>query len=452
MAGAAWAIEAPPLAFERRRRLTEVSAEPPRAADRLVELAELRRKSTRFPAVSNVQPLAPELEPRPLAPVMPFPNRRQRRRWRLAPRASATVVHSQELSNGTATSAVTITPTNAPTVGNAVILCISCVTKTRTISSITDNGSNTGWGQLSGGGGSSFGSCFIWWLPNVVHALTTITITQSGTSKTQVGYLEVSGLTGVADPVGASTNQSASTTPAQAVTTTNADDFIVQGIGCNTATASAVSAPFSPIQLQANTAGINNVVCWSEQTSTGTYTATWTLTSSVVSTTASAAFKVATSGNVTISAGVCAATAAGVSDTPNVIQLPSPSSATAAGVAPVPNVLTATSAAAATAAARAPTPEIDQLPGAAAASAAAVAVVPHVAVPVGVCSATAQAIHPVLEGLAVSVSVGVCAAIAAAVAPMESTRKSADLYKDRGWADRDVWLQPDSHPPGGWVA
>lgn len=205
---------------------------------------------------------------------------------------SATLVQETKISDGTATN-----PSAAMSLvcsaGNAVILLIGLVTKTRTISSVTDSAANSGWVAVVGGGGSTSGYCAIWWNPNLAASITTIQLAYSGTSKCQVGVLEVSGLTGVADSGAATTNHTtAATTAASAITTANADDFIVAGFGAVTA-ASSVAGPFT---LSAGASGgsgvgINMSVGTVEELSTGTYTATFTSTSEV-STTSIAGFKV----------------------------------------------------------------------------------------------------------------------------------------------------------------
>ena len=167
--------------------------------------------------------------------------------------------------------------------GNAVILVIACVTKTRTISSVTDSASNSGWvnANTNGGGGSTSGYCAIWWNPSLPSSITTVTLHYSGTTKVQVGVLEVTGLAGTVDVSPArQDNTTATTSPGITATTTNADDFLVCGVGATT----APTAASSPFTLQAGATGGSGVgirigVATDEETSTGTYTCTFTTVS-----------------------------------------------------------------------------------------------------------------------------------------------------------------------------
>lgn len=206
---------------------------------------------------------------------------------------AATLVQETKISDNVAQ-----TPSAAMSVscsaGHAVILLIALVTKTRTVSSVADSASNAGWVHVVGGGGSTSGFCDIWWNPSLASSITTITLSYSGTSKCQVGVLEVSGLTGVADSGATSTNHTvAATTAAESITTANADDLIVAGFGAVTA-ASSVASPFTLSAGASGGAGvgINMSVGTVEELTTGTYTATFTSVSEV-STTAIAGFKVA---------------------------------------------------------------------------------------------------------------------------------------------------------------
>lgn len=186
--------------------------------------------------------------------------------------------------------------------GHAVILCCACVTKTRTISSIADSASNTGWARANanGGGSSTAGFMDIWWNPSITSAITTVQLTYSGTTKVQIGVLEVTGLQGTVDVSPARTDTTvAGTSTAVAATTTNADDLLVAGYG-------AVGAPTSvagPFTLQASATGGSGVgisvgVATVEEVTTGTYTATFTTPSQVGSATM-ATFKVTTGGGGT---------------------------------------------------------------------------------------------------------------------------------------------------------
>lgn len=213
---------------------------------------------------------------------------------------SANVLQANEFNNTVAASSFTFTPITAPSPGSGLIVLYSFVTKTRTPGTLSDNGANAGWTNITGGGGSTSGSCFISWLPVVVNALTQITIPIAGglTSKTQVGFMEVTGLsgldTGATGGGGTFTNNTvASNTPSQAITTSNPDDFIVAGIG-STALSNIASGPFTFV-MDGGGAGLHNGVAIVEELSAGTYSANWTLGSSVVSTTAIAAFTVAPS-------------------------------------------------------------------------------------------------------------------------------------------------------------
>lgn len=179
--------------------------------------------------------------------------------------------------------------------GSAVILCCACVTKTRTITSVADSATNTGWAHVVGGGGSGAGYCDIWWNPALSSGITTITLTYNLATKVQIGVLEVTGLAGTVDATnGPTNNTSVTTAPADTVTTTVADDFIVCGIGA----VGAPSSVASPFFLQAGATGGSGVglrigVAADEEVTTGNYTSTFTTTSEV-STTAIAAFPVST--------------------------------------------------------------------------------------------------------------------------------------------------------------
>lgn len=209
---------------------------------------------------------------------------------------SATLIQQTKISDGVAnnpSAAMSLTCS----AGNAVILLAACVTKTRTISSVTDSASNTGWAHANpnGGGASGAGYCDIWWNPALPAGITTVTLNYNLSTKVQIGVLEVSGLAGTVDAAPARTDNTVATTaPAQAITTTAADTLIVCGCGAVTVP-SAVASPFT---LSAGASGgggvgLNMGVATVEELTSGTYTATWT-TVSEVSTTTIASFAVAT--------------------------------------------------------------------------------------------------------------------------------------------------------------
>ena len=206
---------------------------------------------------------------------------------------AASIVHDGSASTSTAAASSTLTVVG--TAGNAMILTIGMGTKTRTISSVTDSASNTGWTVLVTHSSSTAGSAAIAWNPNLTSSITSVTINYSGTTRTSMGYMDVSGLAGTVDgtPTGTD-NTVAATSASQAFTTTNADDFIVATIGIVSTTAvNSINSPFTQEVNATNNGGlINEVPATVEETSTGTYTCTWNLAGSVVSSTAIAAFPV----------------------------------------------------------------------------------------------------------------------------------------------------------------
>ena len=208
---------------------------------------------------------------------------------------SAVIAHDGNASTSVAASSSTLTVVG--TAGNAMILTIGMGTKTRTISSITDSASNAGWTVLVTHSSSTAGSAAIAWNPNLTSSITSVTINYSGTTRTSMGYMDVSGLAGTVDgtPTGAD-NTSTQASPAQAFTTTAADCFIVAtlGIASGGATLNSINSPFAQEVNATNSGGlINEIPATVEETSSGTYTCTWNLSSAVVNSTAIAAFPVA---------------------------------------------------------------------------------------------------------------------------------------------------------------
>ena len=198
----------------------------------------------------------------------------------------ATAVTSQTYSLSTFTPALSNT-----TAHNPLIVGIACVTKTRTISSITDSASNTGWVQIDGGGGSTSGNLFFWWNPNPASSISSITVNLSGTSKTQVFLTEVlsTSLSGTINNAGAAHHSTqvtaATTTPSDSVTTTGGGTTWC--VACLSA-ATAASTIASPFTLETNISGggqgLNIFGGYADGQSAGTITSSYTQTSQVCST------------------------------------------------------------------------------------------------------------------------------------------------------------------------
>lgn len=202
---------------------------------------------------------------------------------------------------GTSTAATSSTLSVTGTAGNAMILAAALGTKTRTLASVTDSASNSGWVVLTGAGSSSGGNCWLAWNPNLTSGITSVTLTfGGGTSRVSMGWMDVSGLTGVVDGTPASSdNTTASSAPAISITTTNADDFIVAALGlAASATLNSIDSPFAQeVNATGQGGGLLLIIpATTEQVSTGTYTCTWRLAAALVNTTAIAAFKVAGGG------------------------------------------------------------------------------------------------------------------------------------------------------------
>ena len=216
---------------------------------------------------------------------------------------AVTIVQEGKANFGTAVSSHLFTLSTdmglaATTAGNALIVGVACVTKTRTISSITDSASNTGWVKIDGGGSSSAGDLEFWWNPSPAASITTFTVNASGTSKFQVFLMEVSGLAGTINAHHSTQHTTASTTQSDSVTTTGAGStWILAGNSAGTA-ATSVSSPFTfDTSISGGGAGLNIVGAESTQTAAGTYTCTFTQASQVA-TTVIAAFDVAAGGTV----------------------------------------------------------------------------------------------------------------------------------------------------------
>lgn len=205
----------------------------------------------------------------------------------------ATVLNASSQNNTVA--ANTFAPTvTAATVGNAYIVGIALVTKTRTVASIVAGAQN--FTHLAGAGSSTGGFADLWWLPVITSAFTSYTITITGglTSKVQAGMFEVSGLVGIADGTPTATDHTvAGTSIGQSMTTVSGQDFCVAAFGAS-AQPTSVNSPFA-IQASASGggAGENLAMATAEVAAPGTVTATWNMASEV-SATAIAAFSEAT--------------------------------------------------------------------------------------------------------------------------------------------------------------
>jgi hypothetical protein len=412
------------------------------------------------------RPLPPDLAP--LAPVIPLPRRVRRRLPR--PRAAIAFVHNVAqagVASPPSSATQTFVTTAAVSAGDFLTLCLtwnSNTTGVPTLSSVSGGGLTWAIDQQSfqpTAAGCSVGIISAQ-APSGMANTTTITCTfASAVVKFAYTLDEWSGIatSSALDQTTAAHSSSNGTAWSSGATgtTTQAAELVIGACTLNSTQATwTVGAGYSKLNTSPLVTGASAIKALEAEyqivAATGAQTANGTTGTSTAWVAAVTTYKAATVTNITISAGVCTATGAATGDTPNVRQLPSPALASAAANTGRPNVRPAAGVAAAAAAALAARPNIAQLPSPAAATAAANTGRPNVRMLTGVCTASAAADPVTLSGLLVAVSVGVCAAIASAVAPHESTRKTAELAKDVGYADRDVWLLPDNHPPGGWVA
>lgn len=247
---------------------------------------------------------------------------------------AATIVNAETIVVGTAVTNPVLTPVTPPSVGNAVILTFSLVTKTRTITNITDGGGNP-WRVAAFFSSSSFGSAALAWPGNLGATMGSITLHLSGTSKVQCQYLEVAGLSGLLDSA-TGANNPAGTAINQAYTSTLADDFIVAGIG-STAVPSIASGPFVFVGSGGG-AGLQNGMASVEELATGTYTCHWSLASSVVSSTVIGGFQVAPSG-IVLTAPAATVSAAGFLGAPAEKASATLATVSAAGQTPSPRLV-----------------------------------------------------------------------------------------------------------------
>ena len=189
-------------------------------------------------------------------------------------------VHGNDPTAQTPSVAFTV---SATTPGNALIVVSSLITKTRTLSSITDSASNAGWVAIDGGGGSTSASALMWWNPNPGASITSFQFNYSGTTKVQMTFLEVSGLGTTVNAHHSTQHTTAAANAVEAVTTT-VPAWILSSFSAVTG-ASGVSTPFA-FQSTWNGAGqgLSLDHASDQEAAGGTFTSTWTNTSEVSST------------------------------------------------------------------------------------------------------------------------------------------------------------------------
>ena len=211
---------------------------------------------------------------------------------------SATIVSEAAGHTTTAVSSDTYAIGATYAAGSAAFIIISCNTKTRTISSVTDSASNTGWVQLCGDGASGAGSVFIWWNPSLPASITSITGHYSGTSKVDWTAMNVTGLAGTVQVTGTSTDHTTSATSGSSSMTTTGAAFLVAAACASATTVNSVSGDVTVLQENPSGSGVGQgVAAWSE-TAAGTYTATFTYGAAATSTTAIVALNLAGGGTV----------------------------------------------------------------------------------------------------------------------------------------------------------
>ena len=199
--------------------------------------------------------------------------------------AATSIAQATKATNATAATSHAFPVTTA--VRNTLYLFVSCVTRTVSVTGITDSASNANWGSLGGAGDATQGNIYLWWCPRA-QAITTLTVAYSASTKTQLGFVEVGGgpFVGVGDTSGATPHFTAATTHDQIVASTvNPHNFLIAGYSGVPAVTS-VSSPYTLLAgASGGGAGMQLGVAWDEEYALGNYTCTFTIASSAISTT-----------------------------------------------------------------------------------------------------------------------------------------------------------------------
>ena len=170
--------------------------------------------------------------------------------------------------------------------GKSLVAHISCTTKTRTISSVTDNAGNTNWAQLSGGGSGSEGSSFLWYCSNA-QPITDFTVTLSGTSSIQIGFLEVDFRGGVGDTSQYFPHTVAATTAVQTLTNTYQLCFCLAAFAAVTAPTGISGSTLGwsrATGAEAGGSGLQQGLAYADADSMFSDTVTWSSVSQISST------------------------------------------------------------------------------------------------------------------------------------------------------------------------
>lgn len=168
--------------------------------------------------------------------------------------------------------------------GNLLVVGVCFITKPTTLTSITDDGSNT-WLVLSGTGSSTSGSAWLAAAFAPLNAITQFTVTASGSTKYQIGFIEVPVYSKSGDSSTQFDDTTATTTPAfNTLATTFNSDFCVTALG-GVATATSVSGGFTRATgAEGGGAGLQLSLAYNDTEVSTTFTPGWTQPSQIDST------------------------------------------------------------------------------------------------------------------------------------------------------------------------
>lgn len=217
---------------------------------------------------------------------------------------ASNILSEEPYEVATATSTPVINPATHPAAGESIIVSGSFVTKTRSLSSVTDDAGNT-YVVVCGSGASGEGSAWLAFCASSLGTVTQITLHLSGTSKVEGFVVRVTGLSGVVNAFDADPKASGSSA-GEALTTT-ARCLLFCTIG-SVSTATGTSGVFTFLGDQGG-AGLHNGIAAIELDA-GSNTCTFTLSAAAVSSMAVAAFELAGGATVNLDLGAVPSPAA----------------------------------------------------------------------------------------------------------------------------------------------
>jgi hypothetical protein len=172
----------------------------------------------------------------------------------------------------------------SPALGNLLIVGVAFITKPTTLTSVTDDGSNT-WQNISGTGSSTSGSA---WLAGAFaprNTMTQFTINASGSTKYQIAFLEIPVYSPQGDISTSTDDTVATTNPASSIIPTFNSDFCVALLGA-VATATSVAGGFTRATgAEGGGAGLQLSVAYNDTETGATLNPAWTQPSQIDSTT-----------------------------------------------------------------------------------------------------------------------------------------------------------------------